>query len=160
MPHVRIVAKNFMDMVAALPTMKLDKLYESTFICEAVLRSLTPLAKKYVLQMLYVDFPVTAKLMKEGVLPEGLSKHRVAIEQLLHLRVFLETTDRKKETSYKMNPKFQSNMRKYLLHGGVLPRVSMPLGVTVRLPTLEDLESYAQKQWELKQKGCRTLVLL
>lgn len=148
MPHVRIVAKNFMDMVAALPTMKLDKLYESTFICEAVLRSLTPLAKKYVLQMLYVDFPVTAKLMKEGVLPEGLSKHRVAIEQLLHLRVFLETTDRKKETSYKMNPKFQSNMRKYLLHGGVLPRVSMPLGVTVRLPTLEDLESYAQKQWE------------
>lgn len=148
MPHVRIVAKNFMDMVAALPTMKLDKLYESTFICEAVLRSLTPLAKKYVLQMLYVDFPVTAKLMEEGVLPEGLSKHRVAIEQLLHLRVFLETTDRKKETSYKMNPKFQSNMRKYLLHGGVLPRVSMPLGVTVRLPTLEDLESYAQKQWE------------
>ncbi|KAK8964781.1 hypothetical protein KSP40_PGU012110 [Platanthera guangdongensis] len=92
MPQVRIVAKNFMDMVAALPTMRLDKLYESIFICEAVLR--------------------------------------------------------KKETSYKMNPKFQSNMRKYLLHGGVLPRVSMPLGVTVRLPTLEDLESYAQKQWE------------
>ena len=41
MPQVRIVAKNFMDMVAALPAMKLDKLYDSSFICEAVLRSLS-----------------------------------------------------------------------------------------------------------------------
>lgn len=27
-----------MDMVASLPTMKLDKLYENAFICEAILR--------------------------------------------------------------------------------------------------------------------------
>jgi transcription initiation factor TFIIH subunit 4 len=37
---VRIVARNFMDMVAALPAAKLDKLYDSSFICEAVLRFL------------------------------------------------------------------------------------------------------------------------
>ncbi|KAL5999235.1 hypothetical protein ACLOJK_040685 [Asimina triloba] len=36
MPQVRIIAKNFMDMVAALPAMKLDTLYENTFICEAL----------------------------------------------------------------------------------------------------------------------------
>lgn len=29
-----------MDMVAALPAAKLDKLYDSSFICEAVLRFL------------------------------------------------------------------------------------------------------------------------
>ncbi|KAL0910621.1 hypothetical protein M5K25_021621 [Dendrobium thyrsiflorum] len=148
MPQVRIVAKNFMDMVAVLPAMKLDKLYESTFICEAVLRSLPPLAKKYALQMLFIESPVTAKLFEEWVLPDGFSKHRVAIERLLQLRVFLETNDRKKETSYTMNPKFQSNMRKYLVQGGTLPREPMSLGVTVRLPTLEDLEAYAHKQWE------------
>lgn len=39
MPQVKIVAKNFMDMVAALPAMKLDKIYDSSFICVAVLRS-------------------------------------------------------------------------------------------------------------------------
>ncbi|PKU79818.1 general transcription and DNA repair factor IIH subunit TFB2 [Dendrobium catenatum] len=148
MPQVRIVAKNFMDMVAVLPAMKLDKLYESTFICEAVLRSLPPLAKKYALQMLFIESPVTAKSFEEWVLPDGFSKHRVAIERLLQLRVFLETNDRKKETSYTMNPKFQSNMRKYLVQGGTLPREPMSLGVTVRLPTLEDLEAYAHKQWE------------
>ncbi|KAI0497058.1 hypothetical protein KFK09_023386 [Dendrobium nobile] len=148
MPQVRIVAKNFMDMVAVLPAMKLDKLYESTFICEAVLRSLPPLAKKYALQMLFIESPVIAKSFEEWVLPDGFSKHRVAIERLLQLRVFLETNDRKKETSYTMNPKFQSNMRKYLVQGGTLPREPMSLGVTVRLPTLEDLEAYAHKQWE------------
>lgn len=39
MPQVRIIAKNFMDMVASLPAMKLDALYRNQFICEAILRS-------------------------------------------------------------------------------------------------------------------------
>jgi hypothetical protein len=39
MPQVMVVARNFMDMVAALPASKLDMLYDSAFICEAVLRS-------------------------------------------------------------------------------------------------------------------------
>ncbi|XP_020581219.1 RNA polymerase II transcription factor B subunit 2-like isoform X1 [Phalaenopsis equestris] len=149
MPQVRIVPKNFMDMVAGLPAMKLDKLYESTFICEAVLRSLPPLAKKYALQMLFIESPVTAKSFEEWVLPDGFSKHRVAIERLLQLRVFLEINDsRKKDTSYRMNPIFQSSLKKYLVQGGTLSREPMSLGVAVRLPTLEELESYANKQWE------------
>lgn len=41
MPQVMVVARNFMDMVAALPAAKLDMLYDSAFICEAVLRSPT-----------------------------------------------------------------------------------------------------------------------
>ncbi|XP_073011908.1 general transcription and DNA repair factor IIH subunit TFB2 isoform X2 [Typha latifolia] len=148
MPQVRIVAKNFMDMVAALPAMKLDKLYDSSFICEAVLRSLPPLAKKYALQLLFIDSPVGAKSMEEWVLADGLSKHKVAIDKLLQLRVILEVNDRKKEMSYKMNQKFQSNMQTYLIYGGTLPREPMPSNITVRLPTLEDLEAYALEQWE------------
>lgn len=148
MPQVRIVAKNFMDMVAALPAMKLDKLYESTFICEAVLRSLPPLAKKYVLQMLFIDSPIPAKSMEDWVLPEGLSKHKVAIDRLLQLRVFVDVTDRRKETSYRLNPIFQSNMQICLVQGGTLPREPMPSNATGRLPSLEDLDTYALDQWE------------
>ncbi|KAJ4976504.1 hypothetical protein NE237_001610 [Protea cynaroides] len=148
MPQVKIIAKNFMDMVAALPALKLDMLYDNGFICEAVLRSLPPLAKKYVLQMLYIDNSIPAKSMEEWVLAEGLSKHKNAIDRLTQLRVFLETVDRKKETSYILNPKFQSNLRKYLMYGGVSPREPMPSSVTVRLPSLEDLEAYALEQWE------------
>ncbi|XP_058083795.1 general transcription and DNA repair factor IIH subunit TFB2 isoform X2 [Magnolia sinica] len=125
MPQVRIIAKNFMDMVAALPAMKLDKLYENAFICEAVLRSLPPLAKKYVLQMLYMVVPITGKSMEEWVLSDGFSKHKVAVDRLLQLRIFLEVTD-----------------------SGALPREAMPSNITVRLPSLEDLEAYALEQWE------------
>ena len=58
------------------------------------LRSLPPLAKKYVLQLLYIDVPVTASSLQEWVLAEGASKHRVAVDRLIQLRVFTETVDR------------------------------------------------------------------
>lgn len=148
MPQVKIIAKNFMDMVASLPAMKLDKLYENAFICEAILRSLPPLAKKYVLQMLYVDVPITAKSMEEWVLPDGSSKHRVAIDRLIQLRVFTETVDRRRETTYRINPTFQTNLQKLITLGEVLPREPMPSDITVRLPSLEDLDTYALEQWE------------
>lgn len=148
MPQVKIIAKNFMDMVASLPAMKLDQLYGNAFICEAILRSLPPLAKKFVLQMLYIDAPVTAKSMEEWVLPDGVSKYKVAVDRLIQLRVFIETADRKRETTYKLNPTFQANLQKLLIQGEVLAREPMPSNITVRLPNLEELEAYALDQWE------------
>lgn len=151
MPQVHIVAKNFMDMVAALPAIKLDDLYDNIFICEAVLRSFPPLAKKYVLQMMFINIPVTAKTLEEWVLPDGFSKHKVAVDRLVQLRVFIEVINdrkREREVSYKINPKFQSNMQKYLVSGGILPREPMSSSITGRLPSLEDLEAYALQQWE------------
>ena len=59
-----------------------------------VLRSLPPLAKKYVLQMVYIEGPVSAKSMEEWVLADGVSKHKVAIDRLIQLRLFTETADR------------------------------------------------------------------
>ncbi|KAL5575425.1 hypothetical protein UlMin_017124 [Ulmus minor] len=147
MPQVKIIAKNFMDMVASLPAMKLDRLYANAFICEAILRSLPPLAKKYVLQLLFIDGPITAKSMEEWVLADGASKHKVAIDRLLQLRVFTETVDRKKETTYRLNPVFQSNLQKLLIQGEALPREPMPPNI-VNLPSLEDLEAFALEQWE------------
>jgi hypothetical protein len=44
--------------------------------------------------MLYVLAPVTAAAMEEWVLDEYASKHRVAIDKLLQLRVFVEVRDR------------------------------------------------------------------
>ncbi|KAI7745128.1 hypothetical protein M8C21_022039 [Ambrosia artemisiifolia] len=148
MPQVRIIAKNFMDMVASLPAIKLDKLYHNPFICEAILRSMPPLAKKYVLQMLYIDVPVTASLLNEWVLPDGASKHRVAVDRLIQLRVFTELVDRKKETTYVLNQMFKMNLREHIINGGEPPRKPMAANITVRLPSLEDLDNYAAQQWE------------
>ncbi|XP_034211557.1 general transcription and DNA repair factor IIH subunit TFB2 isoform X2 [Prunus dulcis] len=98
--------------------------------------------------MLCIEVPVTAKSMEEWVLPDGVSKHRVAIDRLIQLRIFTETVDRKRETTYTLNPIFQTNLKKLLLYGVVLPRDPMPSNVTVRLPSSEDLEAFALGQWE------------
>lgn len=58
------------------------------------IRSLPPLAKKFVLQMLYIEAPVAAKSMEEWVLSDGVSKYKVALDRLIQLRVFIETADR------------------------------------------------------------------
>ncbi|KAG5246944.1 transcription factor-related family protein [Salix suchowensis] len=147
MPQVRIIAKNFMDMVASLPAMKLDSLYQNAYICEAILRSLPPLAKKYVVQILFFDGPVSGKLLEQWVLDDGVTKHRVAIDRLIQLRIFIEVTDKKRESSYKLNQTFQANLQKHLTNGGVLPRETM--AATVKLPSSEDLDTYALEQWEL-----------
>lgn len=65
-----------------------------SYILEVVIRSLPPLAKKYVLQMLYINVPVPATMMEEWVLADGASKHRVAIDRLIQLRIFSEIIDR------------------------------------------------------------------
>ncbi|KAL0688825.1 hypothetical protein Bca4012_088502 [Brassica carinata] len=151
MPQVKIIAKNFMDMVASLTAIKLDKLYNNVFICEAILRfsfvahqfvksfvrchllgcgrirSLPPLAKKYVLQLLFIDDPVPCTRIEEWVLPDGLSKHRVAIDRLIQLRIFTET----------------------VVDSGVLPREPMNSNNGIKLPSLQELETYALLQWEL-----------
>lgn len=55
---------------------------------------MTPLAKKYILQLLYIDGPVVATWLEEWVLPDGMSKHKVAIDRLIQLRVLSETLER------------------------------------------------------------------
>ncbi|XP_074591182.1 uncharacterized protein LOC141847101 [Curcuma longa] len=58
--------------------------------------------------------------MEEWLLPQGFSKHKVAIDWLLQQRFHLEVKDKKKATSYKINPKCQSNIQKHLVNGVLL----------------------------------------
>ncbi|KAL8478088.1 hypothetical protein ACS0TY_030110 [Phlomoides rotata] len=87
--------------------------------------------------------------LEEWVLANGASKHRVAIDRLVQLRVLTETVERKKEATYLFNPTFQLNLQKHIVHIGVLLRESVPSNVTVRLPSLEELDTYVVQQWEL-----------
>lgn len=44
--------------------------------------------------MLYINVHVPATMMEEWVLADGASKHRVAIDRLIQLRIFSEISDR------------------------------------------------------------------
>eukprot|EP00897_Mesotaenium_endlicherianum_P003506 jgi/Mesen1/3183/ME000184S02247 len=81
---------SFIDYLASLPAVKLDKLYESHWTCQAVLRSLPPVAKQYVLRLLHIEAPITPAHFQNWARPDALSKHRVALERLEQLRVLLQ----------------------------------------------------------------------
>jgi transcription initiation factor TFIIH subunit 4 len=85
---------SFVEYLTTLSPLKLDKLYESMWTCQAVLRSLPPVAKQYVLRLLYVDQPLPSSTFDSWASVEGTSKHKVAIESLLSLRVLVEASDR------------------------------------------------------------------
>eukprot|EP00250_Pteridium_aquilinum_P011836 c20340_g1_i1 orf=78-1457(+) len=148
MPKIKFVAQDFMGMVANLPAVNVDNLYESHWTCQAVFRSLPPLAKMYVLRLLYIDTVVTSKIMDEWILPDYQTKHRVAIDKLEQLRVLLLASEGKKEQNYKLNPKFQKQLRQALTSGGGPPRDPLSNSIAVRLPSSAELDSYAMKQWE------------
>ncbi|QCD99326.1 transcription initiation factor TFIIH subunit 4 [Vigna unguiculata] len=83
---------NILPLFLAIDVLlKPNRVYEILGYCG--IRSLLPLVKKYIMQMLQIDVPVAAKLLEEWVLPDRVSKHRVAINRLIKLRVFLEVID-------------------------------------------------------------------
>ncbi|KAL3681904.1 hypothetical protein R1sor_024860 [Riccia sorocarpa] len=148
MPNVRVVSRNFMEMVAALPAAKLDDLYESPWTCQAVVRSLPPLAKQYVLRLLFVEAAVSSKSIQQWALTDALNKHKVAVDKLEQLRVLIDASERKKEVAYKLNPKLQKQLQEVLRTGGGVPRESLLASFAARVPSLVDLDNYATKQWE------------
>ena len=85
--------------LASLPRLKLDALYESPWTCRAVLRSLPPLAKQYVLRMLLLDgaLPERARPMQfatqtaVSILPSRIIPCRIPFGAwcTAHLLVFL-----------------------------------------------------------------------
>ena len=51
---------DFNTWLEELPAGTVGKLYSSHWACQAVLRGLPPLAKQYVLRLLFLDLPVPA----------------------------------------------------------------------------------------------------
>lgn len=61
-------AMDFVSWLEALPAATVGKLYGSQWACQAVLRSLPPLAKQYVARILFVELPIPSSEYSETVL--------------------------------------------------------------------------------------------
>lgn len=46
---------DLVEYVASLPPIKIVKLYDSPYTCLAILRTLMPIARQYVLRILFLD---------------------------------------------------------------------------------------------------------
>ena len=58
---------NFAAYAESLPGTVLDQLYQSTYVCQAILHSLSPLAKQYVVRLLHA-----------GTVPAGMTCSELA----------------------------------------------------------------------------------
>jgi hypothetical protein len=68
---------DLIDYVASLPPIKIARLYENPFTCLAVFRSLAPLAKHYVLNLLFAEGVPQCKFptSQEEIIKKGICDH-------------------------------------------------------------------------------------
>lgn len=83
---------DFSQYLNSLPANQLSALYESPWTCQAVLRSLPPLAQQLVLRLLHIDEPVTDTLLRGLVKPESKQKCSSSIDLLENLQVIQRAT--------------------------------------------------------------------
>ena len=60
---------DFVSWLEGLPRDTATKLYASHWACQAILRGLPPIAKQYVLRLLFLDAPVPSSALRRGPMP-------------------------------------------------------------------------------------------
>ncbi|KAK3233904.1 hypothetical protein CYMTET_55819 [Cymbomonas tetramitiformis] len=140
---------SFINYLETLPPIKIDKLYESHWTCQAVFRSLPPVAKQYVLRLLYVDHGFPESTFKSWIAKKSISKHDAALASLARLRI-LVSSDRQTspESTYKLHPSFQQQLRHGIAGSAPPPIAELPPAAQSSAPTAESLDKYAMNHWE------------
>ncbi|KAG7670055.1 putative General transcription and DNA repair factor IIH subunit TFB2 [Nannochloris sp. 'desiccata'] len=137
---------DLIDYVASLPPIKITRLYENPFTCLAVFRSLAPLAKHYVLSLLFVE-DVPQSLVASWALPSAYSKHSAAIDVLTRLQV-LFLPSKSVEPAYCLSKSFCEHLRHSACSGTASQLNVVPEGVTTAAPAKGFVDDYAATQWE------------
>ncbi|GFH18969.1 RNA polymerase II transcription factor B subunit 2, partial [Haematococcus lacustris] len=112
------------------------RLFDSPWTCQAVFRSLKPLAKNYVLRLLLVTVPV----------PQA---HQAALSSLLDLDLYRQGQQAGRPT-FQLHPTFQAQLQWALSTGGHMLG-EVPRSVLAAAPNREALDAFAHNQWEALQ---------
>ena len=86
------MAGALLSFLSGLTPRQMDRLYRSPWACLAVLRALHPLAKHYVMRLLYVDDGVPIADLDAWVRPEAEETHRACVGDMRRLRVLVVST--------------------------------------------------------------------
>lgn len=137
---------NIVSYIECLPSDIRERLYTSSYTCMAVLRSLTPLAKQYVLRLLWVEAPVQMSDVDGWVKDKRAhgDPHGKALASLEALGVFRRTHG----SMVRLDPTFQAQIRASLAEGAQ-NYYEAPPSVLESTPQMEDLDRYAYLQWEV-----------
>ncbi|KAG1673265.1 hypothetical protein FOA52_002545 [Chlamydomonas sp. UWO 241] len=140
---------NVLGYVETLAPDTRDKLYESPWTCQAVLRSLHPLAKQYILRLMWIERPVaredTDNWVKDKRSNEGA--HRTAMAALEGLGLLRECAADGGKRGVQLHPMFQAQLRRALAEGGQVLHEPPPDALAAA-PDMDALDTFAHGQWE------------
>eukprot|EP00884_Botryococcus_braunii_P023136 jgi/Botrbrau1/9506/Bobra.0252s0121.1 len=139
---------DFVAYLEALPPVSISKLYSSHWTCQAVLRGLPPLAKQYVMRLLWIDAPIQEYVIHEWPAKEATSQHKEALDKLERLQLVRGTVGKAGERLILMHPGFREKLRWSLTSIGLNVKREVPAAVTAQAPSIDALNTYAKEQWE------------
>lgn len=138
---------NFSAYAESLPGTVLDQLYQSLYVCQAILHSLPPLAKQYVMRMLHAD-QIPADWLDQWASQQSLTKHKAAVDKLTQLQIVKQRSSRNAQSVYSLHPDFQEQLKAAQTGAAGHIGQEQPEHVLKAAPPGERLEQYARAHWE------------
>uniref|UniRef100_A0A1B6C308 General transcription factor IIH subunit 4 n=3 Tax=Clastoptera arizonana TaxID=38151 RepID=A0A1B6C308_9HEMI len=140
--------KNLYDYLKTLSASTLERLYNHPTTCLAIYRELPPIAKHYVIRLLYVEQPVPQAVIASWV-SQAFSKDHNAVTQILsELKVWQEANIPGGLLGWILNPVFKKNA-KIAINGGGRPwTMSAQLEADAKPRDIGYLDKYAMERWE------------
>eukprot|EP01104_Vermistella_antarctica_P015791 TRINITY_DN5253_c0_g1_i1.p1 TRINITY_DN5253_c0_g1~~TRINITY_DN5253_c0_g1_i1.p1 ORF type:complete len:487 (-),score=71.72 TRINITY_DN5253_c0_g1_i1:124-1584(-) len=127
------------------------ELYASPWTSQAIFRTLPPLAKQYVLRLLYIDEAITADTLRSWASVDATAKHQHAVESLVQLRAFSLETSPTGVESYRLCQPLARSMKVALAQSETPPwEADLPSQDRAHAfhPSVQSLCFYARWSWD------------
>ncbi|XP_052325278.1 general transcription factor IIH subunit 4 isoform X1 [Oncorhynchus keta] len=148
--RVQLQCKNLHEYLKELSPEILDRLYNHPATCLAVYRELPPLAKNYVMRMLFLDQPLPQAAVALWVKKDSEKDHDQCVAVLSGLRLWHSQQLQGGLQGNILNPVFKDNLRIALLGGGKSwADQGDSLGPDRHARDVESLDKYALERWEV-----------
>ncbi|KAI1902445.1 hypothetical protein AGOR_G00044830 [Albula goreensis] len=148
--RVQLQCKNLHEYLRELSPDVLDRLYNHPATCLAVFRELPPLAKNYVMRMLFLDQPLPQAAVALWVKKDSQKAHDECVSVLMGLRMWHSQQLQGGLQGLVLNPVFKDNLRVALLGGGKSwADEGSSLGPDRHPRDVESLDRYALERWEV-----------
>eukprot|EP01041_Mallomonas_annulata_P002176 gene2176-4234_t len=156
--------KNIFDYLVTQPGETIDNLYgardgpsvksQSPWACMAIFQSLSPLAKAYIMRIVFNETSIKASDMFSWIQTHATADHNMAIDQLINLRIFLGDASSIEKISenrhFRLNKFFQRSIKHALCHPtepwssmAIVPHIAEEYA-----PSVEVLNKYSTDMWE------------
>ncbi|XP_034016856.1 general transcription factor IIH subunit 4 [Thalassophryne amazonica] len=148
--RVQLQCKNLHEYLRELSADVIDRLYSHAATCLAVHRELPPLAKNYVMRMLFLDQPLPQAAVALWVKKDSQRDHDECVSLLVGLRLWHSQQLQGGLQGYVLSTVFKENLRIALLGGGkAWTDEGSTLGPDRHARDIESLDRYAVERWEV-----------